>query len=56
MALIGFTVGAVIDAIGSLIAGKTTFFTFCFGMEPVAVGIKLGFGEIFIKGNMVLDS
>ena len=39
----------MIVAIICLITGEATFFALRFGMEPIAVGVKLRFGEIIVK-------
>ena len=43
----------VILTVFCLVAGESAFFTFGFGVEPIAVGIKLGFGEVLVVGNFV---
>ena len=38
----------MVDAVSGLIAGEPAFFTFGSLVEPVSIGVELGFDEIFI--------
>lgn len=45
--------GAVVGARGGLVAGEVADGAAGFLVEPVAVGVKVGFGEVFVKGDLV---
>ena len=39
-------------AVTRLITGEATFFAAGFLVEPVAVGVEIGFGEIVVEGDV----
>ena len=43
-------------AVFSLVAGEAAFFTERFGVEPVTVGVELGFDEVCGIGNRELPA